>query len=146
MSLKGKSSKNVLDRQSSKGDRKEPGKSTLKKHPTIFQMRVYDCIRMHVPKGYVTSYGVVAKAVGSSARAVGQALRVNPYAPDVPCHRVITNGLTLGGFRGSCGAKGNVSDLLAKESLLKEEGVVFSSRDGRLLSKECFLKRIEYYT
>lgn len=144
MSLKGKSSKNVLGRPSSKGGRRKGSAgSSLKKQPTVFQMRVYDCIRMHVPKGYVTSYGVVAKALGSSARAVGQALRVNPYAPDVPCHRVITNDLTLGGFRGSCGSRGNVSDILAKESLLKEEGVVFRSDDGRLLRKECFLKQID---
>ena len=127
--------KNVPDRPNSRRGKKG------EKQPTVFQMRVYDCIRVHVPRGYVTSYGVVAKAVGSSPRAVGQALRVNPYAPKVPCHRVITNDLRLGGFRGSCGSKGKPDDLLAKESLLKEEGVLFD-RDGRLLSKACFLETI----
>lgn len=114
------------------------------REPTVFQMRVYDCIRIYVPKGYVTSYGVVAKALGSSPRAVGQALRVNPYAPEVPCHRVIKNDLSIGGFRGSCG-KMNMypDDVLAKMEMLKEEGVLFDSC-GKLSPKSmsCFLDTI----
>jgi len=138
MSLRGKSLKNVLGRQSSRKGEKGVEE---RKEPTLFQMRVYDCIRVHVPRGYVTSYGVVAKALDppSSARAVGQALRVNPYAPEVPCHRVITNDLKLGGFRGS------QCDVLAKESLLKEEGVLFD-KDGKLVNKSCFLETITMRT
>mmetsp|Transcript_7876 Transcript_7876/g.16102 ORF Transcript_7876/g.16102 Transcript_7876/m.16102 type:complete len:86 (+) Transcript_7876:104-361(+) len=37
----------------------------------------------------VSTYGTLAKELGSSARAVGQALRRNPFAPGVPCHRVV---------------------------------------------------------
>jgi methylated-DNA-[protein]-cysteine S-methyltransferase len=55
---------------------------------TNFQLRVYAACSS-VPMGSVTSYGVIAKHIGSSPRAVGQALRCNPYAPEVPCHRVV---------------------------------------------------------
>lgn len=46
-------------------------------------------VTSRIPKGQVTSYGAVAARLNSSARAVGQALRRNPFAPDVPCHRVV---------------------------------------------------------
>lgn len=151
MSLKGKSSKNVLGRgRVAKGVRPEVRVSldreavllerNAPRHPTVFQMRVYDCIREKVPKGYVTSYGVVAKALKSSPRAVGQALRVNPYAPDVPCHRVIKNDKTIGGFQGCMqGAHGGGNRwhavIARKIALLKQEGVIFDSH-GRLLETQ----------
>lgn len=54
-----------------------------------------------IPPGKVTTYGAMASALHSSARAVGQAMRRNPFAPRVPCHRVIAVNLELGGFSGS---------------------------------------------
>jgi O-6-methylguanine DNA methyltransferase len=56
-----------------------------------------------IPKGRVTTYGDMAKALSppSCARAVGQAMRRNPFAPKVPCHRVVASDLKLGGFKGS---------------------------------------------
>ncbi len=58
---------------------------------TVFQQSVYDiCLR--VPRGKVTTYGEIARVLGcGSSRAVGQALRCNPFAPRVPCHRVIAS-------------------------------------------------------
>lgn len=55
-----------------------------------------------IPKGRVSTYGDLAKALSppSCARAVGQAMRRNPFAPRVPCHRVIASDLRLGGFSG----------------------------------------------
>jgi O-6-methylguanine DNA methyltransferase len=53
-----------------------------------------------IPVGYVASYGSVAEAVGGGARAVGNAMASNPFAPIVPCHRVVTSSLRLGGYGG----------------------------------------------
>jgi methylated-DNA-[protein]-cysteine S-methyltransferase len=73
----------------------------------------------------VSTYGALARTLKSAARAVGQALRCNPYAPTVPCHRVVAAGGCIGGFSGqsdpSCAALGR------KVSLLKAEGVLFDS-------------------
>ena len=91
-----------------------------------FQRRVYDRLRA-VPRGRVTTYGLLADAVGcGSPRAVGQALKRNPFAPEVPCHRVIKSDLTVGGFCGQ--ATG--SDVRRKLTLLRDEGVLFV--EGRL--------------
>ena len=93
---------------------------------TPFQRRVYEAL-LAVPPGTVTTYGRLARAIGcGSAQAVGQALRRNPFAPAVPCHRVIAADLRLGGFAGETGGE----ELLRKQNLLAAEGVRF--RDGRL--------------
>ena len=97
--------------------------------PTAFQMRVYDATRL-VPRGSVTTYALLARHIGCRcARAVGQALRHNPYAPKVPCHRVIASDLTPGGFNGRTSGP-----LIKKKlALLAKEGVVF--KNGRLFVK-----------
>ena len=51
-----------------------------------------------IPLGYVTSYGAIAKAVGGGPRAVGNIMASNPFAPIVPCHRVVRSDYTLGGY------------------------------------------------
>ena len=67
---------------------------------TEFQRRVYLAL-LDVPPGETISYGELARRRGCrSAQAVGQALRRNPFAPDVPCHRVIAADGTPGGFHG----------------------------------------------
>lgn len=95
----------------------------MKKNTTVtaFQQRVYDaCLR--IPRGGVATYKDVAKAIGcGSARAVGQALRRNPFAPRVPCHRVVRSDLALGGFSGQ--EKG--PEVTRKRRLLAAEGVRF---------------------
>jgi methylated-DNA-[protein]-cysteine S-methyltransferase len=53
-----------------------------------------------IPVGYVTSYGALSEAAGGSPRAVGGAMASNPFAPIVPCHRVVKSDLTLGGYGG----------------------------------------------
>ncbi|MBN2451945.1 MAG: MGMT family protein [Lentisphaeria bacterium] len=92
-----------------------------------FRRRVF-ALLCRVPPGAVTTYGALARALGcGSARAVGQALRHNPLAPLVPCHRVIAADLTPGGFRGA-----RTGEALAeKRALLAREGVVFAA-DGSL--------------
>lgn len=65
-----------------------------------FQRRVYLAL-LEVPYGTTVSYGELARRIGCrSAQAVGQALKRNPFAPDVPCHRVIASDGSIGGFHG----------------------------------------------
>jgi methylated-DNA-[protein]-cysteine S-methyltransferase len=85
---------------------------------TDFQKKVY-ALTKKVPRGKVTTYSAIAKKLKSSPRAVGQALRVNPFAPVVPCHRVIKSDGTIGGFSGETTGK-----LIQKKiALLRKEGV-----------------------
>ncbi len=51
-----------------------------------------------IPLGYVTFYGAISKAVGGGPRAVGNIMAGNPFAPIVPCHRVVKADFTLGGY------------------------------------------------
>ena len=56
---------------------------------------------LDVPSGTTITYGELAKRIGCrSAQAIGQALRRNPFAPDVPCHRVVAADGSLGGYMG----------------------------------------------
>ena len=67
---------------------------------TEFQRRVYLEL-LNVPCGETISYGELARRIGCrSAQAVGQALKRNPFAPDVPCHRVVASDGGIGGFEG----------------------------------------------
>ncbi len=58
-----------------------------------------------IPLGYVTSYGAIAKTVGGGPRAVGNVMAANPFAPIVPCHRVVKSDFTLGGYGGGLKVK-----------------------------------------
>jgi O-6-methylguanine DNA methyltransferase len=71
--------------------------STLKISNTSQQ--VYDCCSQ-IPEGYVSTYKHIANFLGISPRVVGQSLKNNPYAPKVPCHRVIASNFFIGGFQG----------------------------------------------
>lgn len=94
---------------------------TEERPPTEFENRVYDALQL-VPRGKVTTYGLMARYLScGSPRAIGQALRRNPFAPDTPCHRVVNANLTLGGFFGT--VKG--APIERKRNLLVKEGVVF---------------------
>ena len=74
--------------------------------PTPFEEAVYRVVR-RIPKGHTRSYRWVAEQLGDPglARAVGNALNRNPYAPLVPCHRVIKSDGSLGGFARGARAK-----------------------------------------
>jgi methylated-DNA-[protein]-cysteine S-methyltransferase len=69
-----------------------------------FHSRVYELARTILP-GDTMSYGELAIRAGSpgAARAVGQAMRRNPFAIVVPCHRVVAAGGKIGGFSASGG-------------------------------------------
>lgn len=68
---------------------------------TDFQKKVYKEI-LRIPFGETRSYQWVAKTIGKpkAARAVGTALKKNPFAPMVPCHRVVKSDGHLGGYSG----------------------------------------------
>ena len=67
---------------------------------TPFQRMVYLEL-LDVPAGETITYGELARRIGcGSAQAVGQALKRNPFAPDVPCHRVVAADGSLGGYMG----------------------------------------------
>jgi methylated-DNA-[protein]-cysteine S-methyltransferase len=84
-----------------------------------FYERVWETMR-RIPRGKVTTYGELAKALNTKAyRAVGGACRHNPYAPEVPCHRVVANGGKIGGFGGQTKGK----NIEKKIALLRKEGV-----------------------
>ena len=89
---------------------------------TDFQRCVYAATK-RIGRGKVTTYALLACAVGcGSPRAVGQALRRNPFAPAVPCHRVIASDLTIGGFAGETAGPA----IRRKKALLEKEGVRFA--------------------
>lgn len=67
---------------------------------TDFQRKVYLAL-LDVPRGETISYKELGERIGCrSAQAIGQALKRNPFAPDVPCHRVIRSDGSIGGFFG----------------------------------------------
>lgn len=70
------------------------------KQLTPFRRAVLHLLYISVAKGQVTTYKSLADALNSSSRAVGQAMKNNPFAPTVPCHRVVRSDCTLGGFHG----------------------------------------------
>lgn len=76
-----------------------------------FTRRVLEVTRL-IPVGYVTSYGALSDAAGGSPRAVGGVMAANPFAPIVPCHRVVRSDLTLGGYGGGLDVK---TEMLTRE-------------------------------
>ena len=85
---------------------------------TKFQLKVWKYLQT-IPKGTVKTYKQVAIAIKrpKSARAVANACGKNPYAPKIPCHRVIRSDGGLGGYSGKGGIK-------TKLRLLRSEKVV----------------------
>jgi methylated-DNA-[protein]-cysteine S-methyltransferase len=82
---------------------------------TAFQLRVWHALKA-IPAGQPTTYGALAKRLGTAARAVGQACGSNPLPIIIPCHRVVAAS-GLGGFmHASSGAPLDVKTwLLAHE-------------------------------
>ncbi len=88
---------------------------------TNFQSQVYNLLKQ-VPAGKVTTYKLLAQALNTRAyQAIGTAMKNNPYAPEVPCHRVVKNDGTIGGFMGATSGK----NIEKKRKMLMEEGIEF---------------------
>lgn len=86
----------------------------MERYPPFHQKVWKECLK--IPAGETRTYGWLAKKVGrpGAARAVGQAMAKNPFAPLVPCHRVVRSDGGLGGYS----APGGVS---AKRAMLEKE-------------------------
>ena len=81
-----------------------------------FNERVW-ALTARIPAGQVRTYADIARELGTKGyRAVGNALNRNPYAPAVPCHRVVGSNGSLTGFAGG---------IEKKRQLLRDEGIRF---------------------
>ena len=83
---------------------------------TKFQIKVWEYLKK-IPKGSVKTYKDVAIAINQpkAARAVAYACAMNPYAPRIPCHRVIRTDGGLGGYSGGGGVKKKISLLRSEK-------------------------------
>ncbi len=86
----------------------------IKRYPEFYQKVWRECLK--IPAGQTSTYGEIARKIGmpKAARAVGSALSKNPFAPTIPCHRVVRKDGKSGGY----GAKGGIRK---KMRLLKTE-------------------------
>jgi len=96
-----------------------------------FHQRVYEVTRA-IPPGEVLTYGEVARRVGEpgAARAVGQALGKNPFAPVIPCHRVLAAGGKSGGFSAEGGAQTKLRMLQIEGARLGAGPGLFDATDA----------------
>ena len=96
---------------------------------TKFQKKVYNLTKK-IPRGKVSTYKIIANKLNSKAyRAVGSALNKNPFAPKVPCHRVINSNGRIGGF--SKGVKNKIR-------ILKKEGILIKNKKVHNFSKRIY--------
>ena len=89
----------------------------------ILSTKVYRKL-LQVPKGKVTSYGDLAKAVGleNGQRAIGMIMKKNPFPVIVPCHRVVKSDGKIGGY---------VYGEIVKSQMLAKEGIKI--KDGKII-------------
>ena len=100
-----------------------------------FTEKAYDPLRK-VPEGRVTTYKEIAHGLGTKAyRGIGQAMKRNPYAPEVPWHRVVSSSGRIGGFEG----KTSGISIHKKINMLKAEGIEI--KDGKIKNFEKILFR-----
>lgn len=123
--------------------RKSPKAFTL----SPFARAVYEVCSL-IPEGKLATYGTLAQLLeGASAQAVGSALGKNPFAPTVPCHRVIkgssSSHYSLGGFSGQAEGSGGC-ELDKKQALLLKEGIRFDPKSLRLLSEAAVIGAADF--
>ena len=95
-----------------------------------FREKVYT-ITKQIPKGKVATYGQIARLAGKpkAARAIGLFMRTNPFAPVVPCHRVVASDGKLTGYSAGKG-------IVTKKEMLVSEGVLFKKEKVDLLHSQ----------
>jgi len=81
---------------------------------------------LEVPRGKVTTYSELAKAVGlkNGQRVIGRIMNKNPYPVVIPCHRVILSNKKVGGYAWGEKVK---SKMLAKEGIKIKKGKILDS-------------------
>jgi O-6-methylguanine DNA methyltransferase len=100
---------------------------------TLFQLKCYTLLKK-VPSGRVTTYKDLAKAMHLkplASRAVGNAMALNPFAPEVPCHRVVKSNGKIGNYSAQGGIK-------AKIKLLELEGIKIEGNKIKEFEKVLF--------
>jgi len=87
----------------------------MPRYPLFYQKVWKACAE--IPKGETRTYGWIAQRIGrpKAARAVGRALAANPFAPGIPCHRVIGADGRMTGYSAPGGVR-------QKQRLLQKEG------------------------
>ncbi len=85
-----------------------------------FQRRVYGVLE-RIPRGRVTTYGLISNNLDSAPRAVGGAVASNPWPLFIPCQRVVNGDLTIGNY-GLCGSLDRMGTI-TKRDLLRREAV-----------------------
>ena len=88
---------------------------------------------MKIPRGYITTYGILARAAGNpkAARAVGNAMAENPFTLIVPCHRVVPTNLSVGKY--GLGSH-------EKRGILEREGVKFTGKNNGKIKQNFLYK------
>lgn len=113
--------------------------STTKKNNSTFFADVYEVVKL-IPKGRVTSYGAIAKYLGTakSSRMVGYAMNAVHLLHDVPAHRVVNrNGLLTG--------KHHFATPTLMQELLEKEGIKIKE-DQIINFEKCFWNPMEELT
>lgn len=91
---------------------------------TDFQRKVYLAL-LEIPSGTTITYKALGERIGCrSAQAIGQALKRNPFAPAVPCHRVVSSNGSIGGFHGARDGE----QIERKKTLLQAEGAIIGRK------------------
>lgn len=103
---------------------RSPWKLLEEEEVTEFQKKVYEAA-FAIPPGKTATYGEIAKKIGKpkASRAVGQALRRNPFPIIIPCHRVV-GSTGIGGFMGEDREKSK--EINTKKILLELEAGTFA--------------------
>jgi methylated-DNA-[protein]-cysteine S-methyltransferase len=93
-----------------------------------FNRKVYE-VALTIPPGETLTYGEVAARIGEpgAARAVGVALGQNPFAPIVPCHRILAAGGKTGGFSADGGVETKLRMLTIEKARTTPEPSLFGS-------------------
>jgi len=104
---------------------------------TEFAQSVYDVVKL-VPEGKITTYKQISIKLGKkgSSQAIGQALRINPFAPIVPCHRVVNSDGSLGGYFG-------IKNNNDKVNMLKKEGINIDITTMNVINLDDYLYKFD---
>lgn len=99
---------------------------------SLFAEQVYRVTRQ-IPRGKVATYSQIARLIDNpkSYRAVGNALHKNPFAPQVPCHRVVS-------AKGDLAIKFGAGGKIEQQKRLGKEGIIFKKEGKVNLTKYQF--------
>jgi len=125
-------SENALDQMINLFEGKKTTSTAPLEWESVSEFQKNVCQRMReIPKGKVTSYGLIAQRISSGPRAVGTGVARNPWPLFIPCHRVVPASMEIGNY--SIGGALSDYGCEVKRDLLEREGV--SIEGDRIASK-----------